>query len=102
MAEFMDNDRFPNRPDSPDFWRLSDVVLKLDGRATEGNEPFEQLAGPLIDIEALEYMAEQRTAAFTQAVGVPPTPELQSLLVTVFVTSVLTGIEFEKAGGHRG
>lgn len=50
----------PGRPEHPDLMKLSDVILKLDGRATEGGESFEAIVGDVIDVKSLSYMAQQR------------------------------------------
>lgn len=63
------NDLFnrpPGAPDGPDFWRLSNVVLKQDGRieATDTDDMpdvyNEILAEASVSHEALHYMAQQR------------------------------------------
>jgi hypothetical protein len=95
---FLDGDKFPNRPDHLDFWRMSDVVLRLDGAADNGRELSETADG-VVDLDSLVYMAEQRCALFAQALKLPTS--VTAALVTVYVASFLTGVEFEKEGGHR-
>jgi len=100
-SPFGDDERFPERPDVPDFWRLSDVVLQFDGASGEGDKTLEQVAEGRIDMNALAYMGAQRVAMLVARAGLPHSPELLAALHTVFTTSVLTGIEFERKGGHR-
>jgi hypothetical protein len=94
----MDEDKFPNRPNHPDFWRLSDVTLRLDGAAGNGRD-LSTAADGLVDLDSLVYMAEQRCAILIRAFGLPTSVHMP--LVTAYVTSFITGIEFEKEGGHR-
>lgn len=92
----------PDRPDHPDFWRMSEVVLGLDSEAMEDGKDIPRIADGRIDMETLEYMAEHRVGTFLEAIGVKDMPPfLVSLLETMFVTSIITGIEFERRGGHR-
>lgn len=53
--------RFPDRPDHPDFWRLSRAVIANDTLADKGM-PIEAIlvSRGLDNIESLRYMAEQR------------------------------------------
>lgn len=92
---------FPDRPDHPDFWRMSDVVLKLDGRMQEGGteETFVESIAESIDMDSVMYMAQERCSILLEQMGAPMA--LLPMLMTTFMTSVVTGIEFQKAGGHR-
>lgn len=102
MSDPLRDPRFPDRPQHPDFWRLADVTTRLDGGATEGGKTIEQVAEGVIDLESLSYAATQRVGLFLQALGYENIePEVVAMLETVFVTSVITGIEFQKAGGTR-
>jgi hypothetical protein len=92
--------RFPSRPQHPDFWRLSEVVLKLDGDSTEGRRPLKASAEGRIDLASLAYLASQRVGLLEQRVGELP-DNVRASLAAMFLTGVLTGIEFERAGGHR-
>ena len=56
----------PQRPDHPDFWKLSNLILKYDGRMQEG-EPgktieqlFEESISEIVDLDSVSYMAFQR------------------------------------------
>ena len=53
--------RFPDRPQHPDFWKLSEIIVKLDHIAeTEG---WEAAMGTVpVDIRSMVYMARQRAA----------------------------------------
>lgn len=103
MNDPLRDPRFPNRPQTPDYWRLSEVCLRLDGASGEGGKSFEDVVGDAVDPRSLAYVAEQRVGIFLQRLGLEHQipPALRSVMETIFVTSVVTGIEFQKAGGHR-
>ena len=61
MSDFMDGDKFPNRPDVPEFWHLSEIVLGNDAEASEkGSAGLLGVIEKIIPIEVLQYMATQR------------------------------------------
>ncbi len=49
----------PNRPDHPDFWKLAAIIQDYDSAAEDGIA-LERLVSPVVDMESLLYMAEQR------------------------------------------
>jgi hypothetical protein len=61
---------FPDRPESAEFWKLSDIVHYLDGQATEGGKSPSQIveeADNPVPGEVVTYIAKHRTArALTQ------------------------------------
>lgn len=69
MSDPLDRDRFPDRPDHPDFWKLSEAVLWLDGRANEGHQSAPEIAAEFIDPDALQYVARHRVAMARQTLG---------------------------------
>jgi len=97
----MDGDQFPNRPDHPDFWRLSESVLKQDGKFSEGVDPFETVMAKIVDVESVIYMAEQRANFLIDRTGVPHSTVLQGLLMSVYLDAFTTGVGFQQAGGTR-
>lgn len=62
--------RFPNRPEHPDFAKLSKAIILLDGFADSGMSYQEivTLLG-LTDQKSALYMAEGRFALLTERVG---------------------------------
>lgn len=56
-----DGDNSFHRPDHPDFWSLSQIVMSLDGLVADGPSPvsvFGELFG--IDLDSLLYVAANR------------------------------------------
>lgn len=93
--------RFPDRPQTPDFWRLSEIGLAHDAAATEGGHSIGSIIGDVIDERSLIYYAEHRLGnAFEMkldALG----PAGKALIMSVYIDAFLKGASFEKAGGHR-
>jgi hypothetical protein len=88
--------RFPGRPHTLDFARLSSAVSEQDAIAELLG--LEEALG--IDAESLLYMAEARIAkalVIGAAAGSPPSVTLQSLYFDAFQM----GVGFQKRGGHR-
>lgn len=100
MTDPLRDPRFPDRPQHPDFWRISQVVLELDGNASEGNMSVSEIVADLVDEKSLIYMTEQRALwakqnlpGLTLAYG----PALGAIWATAFTA----GIRFQQEGGHR-
>ena len=102
MSDFiLDADQFPDRPTHLDFFRLSESVLKQDGRAQEGTDPFETVMGKIVDIESIVYMADQRAEILIARTGVQHSLALKGLLMSVYLDAFTTGVSFQQAGGTR-
>lgn len=50
---------FPDRPDHPDLWLISQAVLDLDAQADSG-QGTPEIVGRHVDLESAVYMAGQR------------------------------------------
>lgn len=103
------SDIFPGgsaRPNNPDFWRLSSIVLKYDGRMDEArtDEAREQvwtdsLAEAGINGDSLFYMGLQRAM---RAMRITTRDELRqrqdtiSMMATLYAEGALVGISFER------
>lgn len=55
----MTDPRFPNRPDHPDFWLMSQALIDADKVADAGQE-IPDIIGQVVDPDSLRYVAEQR------------------------------------------
>lgn len=98
----MEDPDFQDRPQTDDFNRLSNVVLKLDGAVVEGQQTIEEVLGGLIDSNSLSYLATHRTLRIAQLYGISLSIPVASALAGMFVNGVAAGILFEQEGGHRG
>ena len=88
--------RFPDRPQHPDFWRLIEVILRLDGEVTEGARPIDEVMAETVDSGSLIYAAKQRALMLANG-----SPEGMAVLTALWAEAFLAGAEFQKAGGHR-
>lgn len=91
MTDPLNDPRFPDRPTHPDFWRISESVLQLDGKADEGAQSFDTIVYPLVDVRSLGYMAHQR--ALRMGTGF--------VSETLYLDGFLAGVLFQQKGGHR-
>lgn len=83
---------FPNRPDHPDFWKLSNVVLWMDG-ACEDEGGFKRvMAEAGVDARSLVYMAHQRAM---RAYNGTDQATLMAL-TAVYLDAFLAGVHFVK------
>lgn len=92
MSDPLLDPAFPDRPSHPDFWRISDAILSLDGDATEGGKSVEQIMHGLVDEKSLFYMATQRAKRV-------PTP--LSYGGALWIDGFIAGLLFQEKGGHR-
>ena len=92
--------RVADRPNHPDFWRLSEVGLKHDGEALEGGGPGVVVA-ELVDEPSLMYLIKHRLGqAFGERMGQFPRQD-QFMIMAIYMDAFTLGVEFEKAGGHQ-
>lgn len=108
MNDPLHDPNFPDRPQHPDFWRLSEIILKQDGRVEDitsledANDMIPRMIQEQIDQTSLEYMSMVRSHRMLDSLrkaGLPFYPEVA--MTSMFLQGVLVGIEFQKAGGHR-
>lgn len=100
MSDPLRDPRFPNRPQTPDFWRLAETSMKLDGRTDAGQSTVEA-TGDAIDMDSLLYAAEQRIDLMLAGIYMNPTPKVRAAMIATYVSGVVHGIEFQRSGGHR-
>lgn len=103
MSDFTDplNDpRFPDRPQTPDFWRLVDVGLRHDGESLEGRGPG-VIIGEMVDEPSLIYYAKHRLGtAFGMRLH-DLDPGTQTMILAIYLDAFAKGVDFTRAGGHR-
>lgn len=96
----------PRRPNHPDLWRISEVLLHNDG-AVDGAAPDEKrtvwvgITEDLVDMESLLFMADQRVLrAFGPMRSMDEIP-LRTRLAGLVIDAFVAGAGYQKAGGHR-
>jgi len=86
----MKDPAFPDRPDHPDFWRLSETILYMDG-AAESGQSYDEIMDKHMDAESLIYMADQRVrrAMMSQASA---SEIVMALYLDAFALGYLTAV----------
>lgn len=91
-------EHFPGRPDHPDFWKLSDVLLRNDGRVSEDNGGFTATVTEHIDSDVLAYVSVQRALIQCHHQQMPPTPQTVAVLAAMWVDGFIMGCGYTKGG----
>lgn len=92
-----------DRPDHPDFWRISEILLTNDGAieaAVDKEREWLDRAGAVVDVESVAYMATQRA---NRLFG-PPAPAsaaLHTAVAALVIDAFVAGVMFEQRGGHQ-
>lgn len=93
------SDEFPDRPQHPDFERMSAVVIKLDLDA-EAGIALTNLVGA--DLESVVYMADQRALrSFGPKRWALASPTLRQGILALYLDAFALGAGFNNLGGHR-
>lgn len=82
------NDVFPgpsNRPQHPDFWALSDIILQNDGKTEDAGFDLLAFINEMADSDSVVYMARQRAMRAT------PDLMLQILLAGMWIDAFTVG-----------
>lgn len=95
----LNDPRFPDRPQHPDFWRISEVVLQNDGQADEGEMPVQDILKDTVDLESLSYFAMQRAGMNCQRLGLPDA--LKTVIAGAWMDAFFAGARFQQRGGHQ-
>jgi hypothetical protein len=99
MSDPLNDPRFPKRPQHPDFWRISEVVLQNDGASAEGKQPLEETVKDTVDLESLTYFAMQRGGMACQRARLPES--LAPVLGSIWIDAFMAGAKFQQRGGHQ-
>jgi hypothetical protein len=93
----------PNRPDHPDYWRISEIVLALDA-LVEAGTTVDAAAAVLqagyqnaADLGSVTYTAIQRARHLGGGRG----PVLLQALAAMWLEGFTVGMAFEQKGGHQ-
>lgn len=60
MSDFFEDPNNPERPQHPDFWKLSEIMLEADRAAFDGRLDLELVISEVVDIESVSYLSFQR------------------------------------------
>lgn len=87
------DEHHPDRPQHPDFWHLSEVILEMDGDFYEEPGDFEKYIASEIDLESLFYTATQRAIRLQgRSVG---------SIAAIYMEAVLVGMRYERRYGKK-
>ncbi len=84
---------FPNRPDHPDFRRLSWIIQGLDADMDGGKDSFDNILRAKVDPASLIYLAEQRISRIAPII----TPTLDFLLKALYLEAFIVGCSFTES-----
>lgn len=87
----MADPQFPNRPDHPDFWMISQALIDTDAQAEGKQETFADLVGRYVDPESLTYAATQRALRMTGPAG---DPAMRRAFATLWMDAFVAGCRF--------
>lgn len=100
----------PNRPDNADFWRLSEIVLEMDGAiqaapTQDAKEVvWQSYMDKYADDRAVYYLALQRsfhTLGIQTAGQAQANFDLLTKLTTVYSEGFLVGCAYQERGGKQ-
>lgn len=86
------SDQFPERPDHPDFWMMSQIITDQDNRATSHADSFESLIAEVVDVQSLIYMASQRALR----ARILTTGSFEEKMISMWIDAFVAGVEFAK------
>jgi hypothetical protein len=87
--------KFPNRPDHPDFWKLSDILIGNDTTAESGPHGLDQVMDSVpVDMATIIYMANQRVMRSDQEIGPASPKEMKRIL---WVDAFIAGYKMAEA-----
>jgi hypothetical protein len=95
----------PKRPDHPDFWRLSEILLGYDSgmdTATDKDEFWESAVAAVINPQSLMYTAMQRASRvfnITTVEDLRAHAKEVAIFTTVWCEGFLLGSDFQTRGG---
>lgn len=96
----LNDPRFPDRPNTKDFWRLVQVGLRHDGEALEGKGPGVVIA-ELVDEKSLMYLIKNRLGTAFGGRLEKFSQQDQFMIMAIYMDAFTMGVEFEKLGGHQ-
>jgi hypothetical protein len=92
--------RFPDRPNTPDFWRLVEIATQHDGEALEGKGPGAVIQS-MIDEPSLMYLIQHRLGTAFGAAMSLLNQQQQIMVMAIYMDAFSLGYHFKERGGHR-
>lgn len=85
-----------NQPQHPDFFALSDVILKMDGDADEGGVSTPDALGEVVDFPTLMYVIDQRLLRIEMAQGFQLSQRSRITMSAIYLEAFLMGAKFQQ------
>lgn len=76
-ADRLPDPNFPDRPQHPDLWKMSEAVIALDALVDNGSTVEEVGDAHDIDFDSVTYMATQRAARASAQFQTPPSEAMR-------------------------
>lgn len=101
---------FDQRPESPDFWRLSEIILRLDGMIAEAkdederNRLYNENVERWVDGDSLFYLALQRgmrALGITKVGEVRQNAPLLTRMAILYAEGFQVGTEYAHKHGEK-
>lgn len=87
--------RFPDRPQHPDFWDLSQIAIGYDERVEQGPKPqVKELVSEAVDFESLLYIARGRASKIAGG-----DPHILSAIIAGMLDGFLLGYRLHEKRG---
>lgn len=83
--------QYPGRPNHPDFWAMSRIIIDQDRRAESHAASFEDLIAEAADVPSVAYMASQRAMRARRDLTSGP---IEIRLASVWVDGFVAGVAF--------
>lgn len=102
MTDPLHDPSFPDRPQHPDFWRLSEIILQLDGRAEEDPDfNVETQLAETVDPDAIRYHILERAKRLRVLLADEGSDFDLDVFATGYLEGFILGNLFNARGGHQ-
>jgi hypothetical protein len=92
----LNDPRFPNRPQHPDFWALVSAVNYLDGEALEGGRSVRDIIRQYVDEQSLAYISQQRLMRALTADPNAPSFDFRAIALSLYMDGFAVGCQFTR------
>ena len=100
--------KFEGRPNHPDFWTLSQLVLGMDASAKDGPIDVREMIEEVVDFDSISYMANGRAALsvnlvrdISRSTGVSPAKLFENIIPSLYVDAFILGARFAEERARR-
>jgi hypothetical protein len=97
-----------HRPNHPDFWRISEVILGMDADFDPMNPPegdrdalWRAKVLAVVDVDSVMYMAAHRVMRGFGSPADVAEARRQATIVALYMDAFIAGVKFQQAGGHQ-